>query len=171
MTRPAKTTGNGLGAGPCTPFAAPTGTTTEYEEGIDIDQTKLNGGAPGASLTDGGIASIDSEEAGPRSKQWLQPGLAVGFRSRQQHLQRDSPGRRIHGMVRQAPRIFFGGLWSWADCARRLLRAGNQLQRDRPSPRDNAHWRILRHNPRSRLGPYGLDQQLPEHSVLRHFEG
>ena len=56
---PAKTTGNGLGAGPCTPFAAPTGTTTEYEEGIDINQARLNGGAPGASLTDGGIASID----------------------------------------------------------------------------------------------------------------
>jgi hypothetical protein len=58
---PAKTTGNGLGAGPCTPFGTPTGTTSEYEEGIDIDQTKLNGGAPGASLTDGGIASIDSK--------------------------------------------------------------------------------------------------------------
>jgi hypothetical protein len=56
---PAKTTGNGLGAGPCTPFATPTGTTSEYEEGIDIDQTKVNGGAPGAALTDGGIASID----------------------------------------------------------------------------------------------------------------
>jgi len=58
---PAKTTGNGLGAGPCTPGAAPTGTTTEYEEGIDIDQTKVNGGAPGASLTDGGLASIDPQ--------------------------------------------------------------------------------------------------------------
>jgi hypothetical protein len=57
---PAKTTGNGLAAGPCTPSGPPTGTTTEYEEGIDIDQHKLNGGAPGASLTDGGIASIDS---------------------------------------------------------------------------------------------------------------
>jgi len=57
---PAITTGNGLAAGPCTPNGIPTGTTTEYEEGIDIDQTKLNGGAPGASLTDGGIASIDS---------------------------------------------------------------------------------------------------------------
>jgi hypothetical protein len=56
---PAKTTGNGLGAGPCTPNTAPTGTTSEYEEGIDIDQTKVNGGAPGAALTDGGIASID----------------------------------------------------------------------------------------------------------------
>jgi hypothetical protein len=58
---PAKTTGNGLGAGPCTPNTPPTGTTTEYEEGIDIDQTMVNGGAPGATLTDGGIASIDPQ--------------------------------------------------------------------------------------------------------------
>ena len=35
---------------------------TEYEEGIDIDQSLLNGGAPGASLTDGGIASIDPQK-------------------------------------------------------------------------------------------------------------
>jgi hypothetical protein len=56
---PATTTGNGLGAGPCTPYGTPTGTTTEYEEGIDIDKTKVNGGAPGAALTDGGINSID----------------------------------------------------------------------------------------------------------------
>jgi len=62
FSAPAKTTGNGLGAGPCTPFGAPTGTTTEYEEGIDIDKTKVNGGAPGASLTDGGIASIDPKK-------------------------------------------------------------------------------------------------------------
>jgi len=58
---PAKTTGNGLAAGPCTPFGTPTGTTSEYEEGIDRDKTKLNGGAPGASLTDGGINSIDPQ--------------------------------------------------------------------------------------------------------------
>jgi hypothetical protein len=57
---PAKTTGNGNGAGPCTSNTPPIGTTTEYEEGIDIDQTKVNGGAPGAALTDGGINSIDS---------------------------------------------------------------------------------------------------------------
>ena len=60
LDAPAKTTGNGLAAGPCTPNGTPTGTTTEYEEGIDIDQTKLNGGAPGASLTDGGIKSIET---------------------------------------------------------------------------------------------------------------
>ena len=56
---PAKTTGNGVAAGPCTPNTTPTGTRSEYEEGIDIDQTQVNGGAPGAGLTDGGLASID----------------------------------------------------------------------------------------------------------------
>ncbi len=56
---PAVMTGNGNGPGTCTPGAAPTGFTTEYEEGIDIDQTMVNGGAPGAALTDGTIASID----------------------------------------------------------------------------------------------------------------
>lgn len=60
LDAPAVTTGNGVAGGTCTPGAAPTGTTTEYDEGIDIDQTKLNGGAPGAGLSDGGIASIDS---------------------------------------------------------------------------------------------------------------
>jgi hypothetical protein len=58
LDAPALTTGNGVAAGPCTPYSTPTGTTTEYEEGIDIDQTKLNGGAPGASLVDGGFKSI-----------------------------------------------------------------------------------------------------------------
>jgi hypothetical protein len=55
-------TGNGSPAGTCTPGAAPTGYETEYEEGIDLDQTKLNGGAPGASLIDGGITSIDTKK-------------------------------------------------------------------------------------------------------------
>jgi hypothetical protein len=58
---PAKTTGNGVAAGACIPFTTPTGTRTEYEEGIDIDQTKLNGGAPGAALSDGGLDSIDPQ--------------------------------------------------------------------------------------------------------------
>ena len=52
---PAAPTGNGLLAGSCSPGQSPTGTTTEYEEGIDIDQSKLNGGGPG----DGGVDSID----------------------------------------------------------------------------------------------------------------
>ena len=56
---PATTTGNGVAGAPglCTPGAAPMGTTTEFDEGIDIDKTLLNGGAPvGVS---GGIQSID----------------------------------------------------------------------------------------------------------------
>ncbi len=57
LDAPAETTGNGLAAGPCTPYGEPTGTTSEYEEGIDKDQTKLNGGN-GSSLTDGNINSI-----------------------------------------------------------------------------------------------------------------
>ena len=59
LDAPAKKTGNGVAAGRCTPFGTPTGSRAEYEEGIDIDQTQVNGGAPGAALTDGGIASID----------------------------------------------------------------------------------------------------------------
>lgn len=62
LDAPAVTTGNGVQAGPCSPGAAPTGTTTEYEEGIDLDQSKLNGGAPGAGLTEGGIRSIDPKK-------------------------------------------------------------------------------------------------------------
>jgi hypothetical protein len=54
---PTITTGNGVAGGSCIPGTAPTGTTTEFDEGIDLDQTKLNGGAP--SGVDGGIQSID----------------------------------------------------------------------------------------------------------------
>jgi hypothetical protein len=59
---PAVTTGNGNQAAPCVPGTPPTGYTTEYEEGIDIDQTLLNGGAPNAGLTDGGVASLDPQK-------------------------------------------------------------------------------------------------------------
>jgi hypothetical protein len=58
---PINTTGNGLagtGPGGCTPGTPGTGYSTEFDEGIDIDQTKLNGGAPVG--VDGGIQSIDS---------------------------------------------------------------------------------------------------------------
>jgi hypothetical protein len=56
LAPPQSTTGNGLEGGSCTQGAA-NGTSTEYEEGIDIDQTTLNGGAPSG---DGGLNSIDS---------------------------------------------------------------------------------------------------------------
>lgn len=58
LAPPTITTGNGLAGGACVENK-PNGTTTEYEEGIDINQALLNGGAPGAAPTDGSIASID----------------------------------------------------------------------------------------------------------------
>ena len=58
LAPPENTTGNGVAGGSCSPGVA-NGTRTEYEEGIDLNQTQLNGGAPGAATTDGGVASID----------------------------------------------------------------------------------------------------------------
>jgi Type I phosphodiesterase / nucleotide pyrophosphatase len=59
LAPPAKATGNGLAAGDCTDHVF-NGTTTEYEEGIDKDQTFLNGVGPGGG--DGGVASIDRDK-------------------------------------------------------------------------------------------------------------
>ncbi len=66
LNPPMDTTGNGLsGSGPCTP-GTPSGTSTEFDEGINLNggvgtgaanQMFLNGGAPSG---DGGINSIDS---------------------------------------------------------------------------------------------------------------
>jgi hypothetical protein len=60
LAPPQVTTGNGLANGSCA-VGVPNGTTTEYDEGIDIAQAQLNGGAPNASPIDGGVASIDSQ--------------------------------------------------------------------------------------------------------------
>ncbi len=57
---PINTTGNGVagtGPGGCTPYVAGTGSTTEFDEGIDVNKLALNGGAP--TGVDGGIQSID----------------------------------------------------------------------------------------------------------------
>ena len=53
---PQITTGTGLAAAPCTPGATPIGTTTDNDQGIDLDDTKLNGGA------DGTAAAIDPKK-------------------------------------------------------------------------------------------------------------
>ena len=55
LAPPTITTGNGVAGGGCAANVS-NGTTTEFDEGIDMDQTKLNGGAANG---DGGIASID----------------------------------------------------------------------------------------------------------------
>src|SRR5579864_5105314 len=57
LAPPMTTTGNGLAGGSCL-VGVINGTQTEYEEGDEIDQTKVNGGGPYAT-TDGGVLSID----------------------------------------------------------------------------------------------------------------
>jgi len=57
LAPPMTTTGNGLAGGSCL-VGVINGTQTEYEEGVEIDQTKVNGGGPYAT-TDGGVLSID----------------------------------------------------------------------------------------------------------------
>lgn len=97
---PAKTTGNGLAAGPCVAGAEAIGTTTEYEEGIDIDQSKLNGGAPGAGLTDGGIRSIDPRRLVRDPKKNCAPVFPWNF----------IRANTIFGVVHAA-----GGYTAWSD--------------------------------------------------------
>jgi hypothetical protein len=61
LAPPKIATGNGLPAGNCNEGQI-NGTQTEYEEGDEIDQTKLNGGFSGYSTIDGGIKSIDPDK-------------------------------------------------------------------------------------------------------------
>ena len=56
---PTITTGNGVAGNPnaCKPATAPAGTTTEFDEGIDINKLLLNGGAP--AVTPGRFTGIE----------------------------------------------------------------------------------------------------------------
>jgi hypothetical protein len=60
LAPPKIATGNGLPGGPCN-LNVINGTQTEYEEGNDFDQSKLNGGFPGYSTIDGGVKSINPD--------------------------------------------------------------------------------------------------------------
>ena len=60
LAPPMITTGNGLAGGTCT-VGVINGTQTEYEEGDELDQTKVNGGGP-YGTTDGGVLSIDPKK-------------------------------------------------------------------------------------------------------------
>jgi hypothetical protein len=61
LAPPINSTGNGLpGAGKAGCISGQiSGTQTEYEEGVELDQSKLNGGFAGYSTIDGGVKSID----------------------------------------------------------------------------------------------------------------
>jgi hypothetical protein len=73
LNPPSQTTGNGLPAGPCTSGATPSGTGTEYDEGINLNNVPVEAGQ---NLLNGGAPSGDGEHrrsdpAGPRPE--LQP--------------------------------------------------------------------------------------------------
>ncbi len=98
LAPPKKTTGNGVAAGPCPAVSVgSSGTTTEYEEGIDIDQTQLNGGAPSG---DGGINSIDPERLERDPKNGCAPVFPWNF----------VRTNTIFGVVHAA-----GGYTAWSD--------------------------------------------------------
>ncbi len=60
LAPPKIATGNGLPGGTCNVNQI-NGTQTEYEEGNEIDQSKLNGGFAGYSTIDGGVKSINPD--------------------------------------------------------------------------------------------------------------
>src|SRR5271170_6366228 len=93
-------TGTGLAPGTCKPFAAPTGTTTDNDQGVDIDDTALNGGAPNASPTEGGIASLDPNKLSRDPAKGCAPVYPWNF----------VRTNTIFGVVRAA-----GGYTAWID--------------------------------------------------------
>ncbi len=97
LAPPKKTTGNGVAGGPCGVSVGAAGTTTEYEEGIDIDQTQLNGGAPSG---DGGINSIDPDRLERDPKQNCAPVWPWNF----------VRTNTIFGVIHSA-----GGYTAWSD--------------------------------------------------------
>lgn len=100
LSAPATTTGNGNPAGNCTPGVI-TGYTTEYEEGIDLNQTLLNGGNPNAkSVDDGGVGSIDSTKLDRDPNNGCAPVYPWNF----------VRTNTIFGVIHQA-----GGYTAWSD--------------------------------------------------------
>jgi hypothetical protein len=100
LAPPSKKTGNGLLAGTCTPGQA-NGTRTEYEEGVDFDQSKLTGGGPQyTNPIDGGILSIDPDKLPRDPYDGCKPVYPWNF----------IRANTIYGVVHSA-----GGYTAWAD--------------------------------------------------------
>ena len=166
LAPPKITTGNGVAAGPCGVSAVlPTGTTTEYEEGIDIDQTQLNGGAP---TGDGGINSIDPDRLERDPKKNCAPVWPWNF----------VRTNTIFGVVHAA-----GGYTAWSDKHPAYSSVsgpgdGTNVD-DYYSPEINSTViRVAGHDPAGNglqsdsrsLSNRRLHRQLPERSVLRHAQ-
>jgi hypothetical protein len=99
LAPPAIETGNGNPPGMCNE-GHNNGATTEYEEGNEIDQSKLNGGFAGYSLIDGGIKSIDPKKLNRDPFNHCNPVYAWNF------IRTNS----IYGVIKAA-----GGYTAWSD--------------------------------------------------------
>ena len=100
LAPPLNTTGNGLSGGNCTSGQA-NGTRTEYEEGVDIDQTKLTGGSPQyTNPIDGGVLSIDPNKLPRDPLNGCKPVYPWNF----------IRANTIYGVIHKA-----GGYTAWAD--------------------------------------------------------
>jgi hypothetical protein len=97
LAPPKVTTGNGVAGGSCGVNAGSNGTTTEFDEGIDIDQTKLNGGAASG---DGGITSINPDRLERDPRQGCAPVYPWNF----------VRTNTIFGVIHAA-----GGYTAWSD--------------------------------------------------------
>lgn len=95
---PAEDTGNGVLHGHCVPDVA-NGTRTEYEEGINVDQTKINGGGPYSAL-DGGYKSINPKRLPRDPFAGCEPVYPWNF----------VRGNTIFGVLHHA-----GGYTAWSD--------------------------------------------------------
>jgi hypothetical protein len=91
---PQITTGTGLAAAPCTPNTAPIGTTTDNDQGIDLDDTQLYGGA------DGTAAAIDPKKLSRNPASGCAPVYPWNFLR----------ANTVFGVIHQA-----GGYTAWID--------------------------------------------------------
>ena len=100
LAPPMNPTGNGLLGGNCV-TGHPNGTRTEYEEGVDIDQTKLTGGSPQyKNPIDGGFLSIDPNKLPRDPFDGCKPVYPWNF----------IRANTIFGVIHRA-----GGFTAWAD--------------------------------------------------------
>ena len=98
LAPPAIDTGNGVLHGDCIP-GQPNGTRIEYEEGVDHDQTVINGGGPYGAF-DGGYRSIDSRRLPRDPYAKCAPVYPWNF----------IRANTIYGVIHEA-----GGYTAWAD--------------------------------------------------------
>jgi Type I phosphodiesterase / nucleotide pyrophosphatase len=165
---PINTTGTGLAGGKCTPYAAPSGTTTDNDQGIEYDDTKLNGGAPGASPTEGGVASIDPTKLSRDPATGCSPVFPWDFvRTNTIFSVVHSAGGYTAWIDKHASYSFTAG--PRRDGPRRLLFARSGFDGDSASRSHHRARRILRDHPRSQ-GNFVMDQQLREHPMLRRSQ-